>query len=65
MIRVEDPDPKKRCSFLLKYGEDVTTYIAVSDIEAKEWMQAIQETQREAKSGKDAQKDISGITYKK
>jgi hypothetical protein len=58
LARVEDSDPKKRTSFILKYGDEVITWTAESAIEANDWIKCIKDVQTKAKSSKDTQKEI-------
>jgi hypothetical protein len=63
-MRTEDPESKKENAFLLKYGEDVHTFVAASLIEANEWIKCIKDVQADAKKSADTQKEIQSFARK-
>lgn len=48
----------------ISYGDDLNTYVAVSAIDANDWIKCIKDLQQEAKSSTDTQKEIQQYTKK-
>jgi len=57
-------DKKAPLTIHISYGDDISTYVAVSAIDAGEWIESIRDLQREAKSSTDTQKEIQQYTKK-
>ena len=57
-------DAKNRSQFAIKFGDDTTSYLAVSELEANEWIKAIKEFQTESKKSGDTKKDIESFLVK-